>query len=136
MNETWEQIQYPSHAFLPEGNPSDWFNPAWMAAIDQANSQMSPVLPIPYVYTLPSFFYVNEPSLQVNPVYYEAWQNQATTLMPIYSSEELEGARHLWPYMTMQIARPVFLPDGTGVTSPTKADPVNTGRDDLELAPL
>lgn len=119
-----------------EPDPSTWFDPMWMAAIDQQNYQTPtiPVLPIPYVYALPSFFHVNDPA--DHHVFYEAWQNQSATLMPIYTSEELHGPRHNWPYLAMQIARPVFLPDGVGVTSPTKAEPVNLGRDDLTLAPL
>ena len=180
MAQSWQQVQYPQKSFLPEGDPSEWFDPAWMAAIDQEDhqTQVMPVLPIEYVYWLPYLFFQDEPNNQVNPVYFEAWQNQPTTLMPVYPSEDLYGPRHafpsfffeqepsyfegfpeawqnqpttlmpiypsealyasphLWPYLTMQIARPVFLPDGTGVTSPTKADPVNSGRDDLTIAPL
>ena len=138
MANSWEQLQYPQKAFLPQGDPADWFDPAWMASIDQAHHQTAvmPVLPIEYVYWIPSFFYEGEPSLQVNPVYYEVWQNQATTVMPVYPSEELHGSPHLWPFFFQVISRPVFLPDGTGVTSPTKAEPVHPGRNDLEIAPL
>ena len=138
MTQAWDQVQYPSYPFMPPGSPSAWFNPLWMGAIAQANQQTQamPVLPEEYVYWLPSVFFQGEPSNQVNPVYYEAWQNQATMLMPVYPSEELSGSPHLWPSFFQVISRPVFLPDGTGVTSPTKAKPVHPGRDDLTIAPL
>ena len=138
MANSWEQLQYPQKAFLPQGDPSDWFDPAWLAAIDQANhqTQVIPVLPIEYVYWLPYLFFQDEPANQVNPAYQEVWQNQSTSLMPVYPSEELHGSPDLWPYFFQVIARPVFMPDGIGVTSPTKATPVHPGRDDLETAPL
>ena len=124
--------------FFFQDEPNNQVNPVYHEAWQNQPATLMPVYPSEDLYgprhAFPSFFFEQEPSYFEG--FPEAWQNQATTLMPIYSSEELEGARHLWPYLTMQISRPVFLPDGTGVTSPTKADPVNSGRDDLELAPL
>jgi hypothetical protein len=91
----------------------------------------NPVLAIPF-YWLPEFvFFQMEPGDQVNPAYSEAWQNLATALMPEYTSEELYGAIHQWPSHFQQLAPPIFLPDGTGVTPPTKTKPspgVGTGR--------
>ena len=123
---------------MPAGDPSEWFDPAWMAAIDRPEHQteVMPVLPIEYLYQLPYLFFQDEPNNQVNPVYLEAWQNQPTTLMPVYPSEQIYGPIHNFPYFFQVISRPVFLPDGTGVTSPPKAEPVTTGRNDLDLAAL
>jgi hypothetical protein len=80
----------------------------------------NPVLAIPYSYWLPFFAFQMEPVDQVNPVYAEAWQNQSTTLMPERTYEELYGPTHQWQAFFQQIAPPVFLPDGTGVTPPTR----------------
>lgn len=95
-----------------------------------------PIFGIDYYYVIPYSFFQEEPREFRAPYYYEAWQNQSTTLMPIYTSEEINGPIHTFPYLTQVISRPVIMPDGTGVTSPTKAEPVHTGRNDLTLAPL
>lgn len=121
-----QQIQYPTRPFgPPPSDPSDWFDPSWLAAIDQHGHQTDaiPVLPIEYRYWHQSIFYQGEPSDQVNPAYYEAWQNLPTWLMPVLSIEDLFGpyARGIsggfWSVMV--IAPPVFLPNGTRVASPT-----------------
>lgn len=92
-----------------------------------------PVLPIPYVYLLPSFFYQGED--EDFHKFFEAWMNQSTTLMPEYTSEELHGAVHNDPYFFQQISTPVFQPDGTAVTPPTHTEPspgVGTGKTSTE----
>jgi len=131
----WQQIQYPEKAFIPQGNPSEWFDPAWMAAVDQSDHQTStiPVLPIEYRYLLPSTFFQMEPTDQVNPAYLEAWQNLSTTLMPNYPSEQLHGAIHNHPAFFQQISNPVFDVNGTAVASPTDADLLNDGAGEVEL---
>lgn len=35
MSQPWETILYPEREFGPLGDPSDWFDPAWMVAINQ-----------------------------------------------------------------------------------------------------
>ena len=129
----WQEVQYPQEAFRPQGDPSDWFDPAWMAAVDQENHQTAvmPVYPIPYFYWQPYIFFQMEPDDQVNPAYAESWQNLSTMLMPEYTSEQLHGAVHEWPSFFQVLSTPTFLPDGTGVTPPTQTKPspgVGTGR--------
>lgn len=57
-----------------------------------------PVWPIEYHHWMESVFFQMEPGDQINPVYFEAWQNLSTALMPNVSSEELFGEAHLYPY--------------------------------------
>ena len=133
MTEAWEVLHYPAQPFGPPSEPSRWFSSGWMTAIEPTNNQggVMPVYPTEYVYTLPSFFFQMEPSDQRNPVYYDAWQNLATTLMPEWGSESLWGDVHNWPSFFQQISTPTFLPDGIGVTSPTTTVPspgVGSGR--------
>lgn len=78
-----------------------------------------PVLAVPYYYWHPSIFFQMEPLDQVNPVYLEAWQNLPATLMPEYSTQYLYGDILNYPYFFMQLAPPIFPPDGKRVASPT-----------------
>jgi hypothetical protein len=56
-----------------------------------------PVLPIEYRYTLPDFFFVQEPSTWLGFV--EVLQGMEELLMPIWPSEDIYGAIHNIPYV-------------------------------------
>jgi len=132
----WETLIYPQREFAPPGDPLGWYETEFMSAHEHLyRPDMQPVWPIEYRYLLEYFFYQMEPSLQVNPSYLEAWQNQAATLMPEYTSEEIYGPVHSFPYEFVQLSTPTFLPDGTPVTPPTttKSSPgVGSGRTKTE----
>ena len=55
-----------------------------------------PVLPIEYRYTLPDFFLAQEPSTWHG--YQEAWQNQPTTIMPIWRVDVRGADADTYPY--------------------------------------
>jgi len=67
---------------------------------------------------------VGDPSDWVEPAYYEAWQNQPTTLMPIYDPRFIGGDIANMSYWFMQLFANVhFGPDATGnVAEPTSVD--------------
>ena len=56
-----------------------------------------PVLPIEYRYTLPDFFLVQEPSTWHG--YQESWQNQSTTIMPIWRVDVRGADADTYPYI-------------------------------------
>ena len=56
-----------------------------------------PVLPIEYRYTLPDFFFVQEPSTWLG--FIEVLQGMEELLMPIWPSEDIYGAIHNIPYI-------------------------------------
>jgi hypothetical protein len=56
-----------------------------------------PVLPIEYRYTLPDFFLVQEPTTWHG--YQEAWQNQSTTIMPIWRVDVRGADADTYPYI-------------------------------------
>ena len=67
---------------------------------------------------------VGDPSDWVEPAYYEAWQNQPTTLMPIYDMRFIGGDIGNMPYFCLQTFSPEhFGPDGTSdFAGPTSVD--------------
>ena len=92
--------------------------------------EYEPVLPIEYRYTLPSVFFEQEPSHWMG--YIEVLQCTEELRMPVWPIEETTSGAYLYPYFSMQISPPTFLPDGTGATSPTSTAPVGTGQTSTE----
>lgn len=128
----WQELQYPQREFQPQADPSEYVFESYLAAA-AANSHLSqpgfqPVYPIEYRYWLPYVFVQIEPSEQANPVYYEAWQNQSTWVMPLPAILYV----YMLPATFMQIGPPVYLPDGTGVASPTSTEPITPSRTTTE----
>ena len=67
---------------------------------------------------------VGDPSEWVEQAYYEAWQNQPTTLMPIYDPRFIGGDVGNWPYFLLQLfPNTHFGPNATGdFAEPTTVD--------------
>ena len=82
----------------------------------------------------PSYFFQMEPSDQVNPVYYEAWQNQSATLTPIYPSQYVYGDISNMPYFLLQLTVGIhFDPDASGVFQGPATFDILEGSADFEL---
>jgi hypothetical protein len=89
-----------------------------------------PVLPIEYRYTIPSIFFEQEPKHWLG--FIEALQGMEELLMPIWPIEETTSGAYLYPYFSMQISTPTYLPNGTGAASPTSTVAVDNGQTSTE----
>lgn len=96
----------------------------------------NPVFPVPHRYQHTSVFFQGEPNDQVNPVYYEAWQNPSTQLMPIYPVNHLKGLYESGmsggSWEVLQLSTPVFDINGIAVSAPTGVDLITDGAGDVE----
>jgi len=83
--------------FVPK--PFPYTFPFTFGAVDKAAQAAAhePVLPIEYRYTLPDFFFVQEPSTWLG--FIEVLQGMEELLMPIWPSEAIHAAPHLYPYI-------------------------------------
>jgi len=89
-----------------------------------------PVLPIEYRYTIPSIFYEQEPSHWLG--FIEVLQGMEELRMPVWPIEETTSGAYLYPYFSMQISTPTYLPNGTGAASPTSTVAVDNGQTSTE----
>ena len=90
-----------------------------------------PVLPIEYRYTIPSIFFEEEPSRWLG--FIEVLQGMEELRMPVWPIEETTSGAYLYPYFSMQLSTPTFLPDGTGAASPTSTTAVDSGQTSTEV---
>ena len=90
-----------------------------------------PVLPIEYRYTIPSVFFEEEPSHWLG--FIEVLQGMEELRMPVWPIEETTSGAYLYPYFSMQISTPTYLPDGTGAASPTSTVAVDNGQTSTEV---
>ena len=89
-----------------------------------------PVLPIEYRYTIPSIFFEQEPSHWLG--FIDVLQQTEELRMPVWPIEETTSGAYLYPYFSMQISTPTYLPDGTGAASPTSTVAVDSGQTSTE----
>src|SRR3990167_4116071 len=84
MSETWDLLQYQAYAQPVPLDPAEQVNPVWFPQWTQPIDQ--PVLPVEYRHTLPSFFFVGEPSdFVVVTVPDYGWWRQ--TEEPVFTAE-------------------------------------------------
>ena len=95
-----------------------------------------PTYPVAYIHLLPfSPFLVAEPDTLIEPVFFNGWENLSTKLAPDspYSSEDLYGGVHNWPYYFHPLVPILFESDGTSAFPPTSVELFGNGRVSIEV---